>query len=113
MSLTGLKVPRKTFINDMISGLVMAAVTVPGALANGLLAGVNPVYGVYSVIAGTAVAALLAEKIRYAEIPRIIEESLAASPGGEISSLEEALTVDQLARKTAAGLIDRLDSGRP
>jgi SulP family sulfate permease len=53
MRLTGLKVPRKTFANDLVSGLVMSVVTVPGALANGLLAGVNPVYGVYSVIAGT------------------------------------------------------------
>jgi len=63
MSITGLKVPRKTFINDLVSGLVMAAVTVPGALANGLLAGINPVYGVYSVIAGTSVAALFTSSV--------------------------------------------------
>ena len=81
------------------------------ALAAGRAGGAAPI--VLNAANETAVAALLAEKIRYAEIPRIIEESLAASPGGEISSLEEALTVDQLARKTAAGLIDRLDSGRP
>lgn len=54
----GLKVPRKTFINDLISGLVMAVVTIPGAVANGILAGVNPVFGLYSMIAGTTVAAL-------------------------------------------------------
>ena len=41
MNLSGLKVTRKTFINDMISGLVMAIVTVPGALAAGQLAGVK------------------------------------------------------------------------
>ena len=63
MSLAGLKVPRKTFINDLVSGLVMSVVTVPGALANGLLAGVNPVYGVYSVIAGTSVAALFTSSV--------------------------------------------------
>jgi SulP family sulfate permease len=63
MSLAGLKVPRKTLINDLVSGLVMSVVTVPGALANGLLAGVNPVYGVYSVIAGTSVAALFTSSV--------------------------------------------------
>lgn len=56
MSATGLRVPRKTVINDMVAGVIMSVATVPGALANGLLAGVNPVYGVYSVIAGTSVA---------------------------------------------------------
>jgi SulP family sulfate permease len=63
MNLSGLKVPRKTFINDMISGLVMAIVTVPGALAAGQLAGVNPIYAVYSVIAGTPVAALFTSSV--------------------------------------------------
>jgi SulP family sulfate permease len=63
MSLNGLRVPRKTVINDMVSGLVMAVVTVPGALAGGLLAGVNPIYGVYSVIAGTPVAALFTSSV--------------------------------------------------
>jgi SulP family sulfate permease len=47
----------------MVSGLVMAIVTVPGALAAGLLAGVNPIYGVYSVIAGTPVAALFTSSV--------------------------------------------------
>jgi SulP family sulfate permease len=63
MRLTRLKVPRKTLANDLVSGLVMSVVTVPGALANGLLAGVNPVYGVYSVIAGTSVAALFTSSV--------------------------------------------------
>ena len=62
-NLNGLKVPRKTFISDMVSGLVMAIVTVPGALAGGMLAGVNPVYGVYSVIAGTPIAALFTSSV--------------------------------------------------
>jgi len=59
----GLRVPRKTLISDLIAGLVMATATVPGALANGVLAGVNPVYGVYSVIAGTTVAALFTSSV--------------------------------------------------
>ena len=63
MGMNGLRVPRKTLVGDLISGLVMSVATVPGALANGLLAGVNPVYGVYSVIAGTAVAALFTSSV--------------------------------------------------
>jgi len=63
MTETGLKVPRKIMINDLVSGLVMAVVNIPGALANGLLAGVNPVYGLYSMIAGTTVAALFTSSV--------------------------------------------------
>ena len=58
-----LKVPRKTFISDAVSGLIMAIVTIPGALANGQLAGVNPVHGIYSVIAGTSMAALFTSSV--------------------------------------------------
>ena len=56
--MNGLKVPRKTMFGDLIAGLVMALVSIPGGLANGLLAGVNPLYGLFSMIAGTSVAAL-------------------------------------------------------
>jgi SulP family sulfate permease len=50
-------------LNDLVSGLVMAVVNIPGALANGLLAGVNPVYGLYSMVAGTTVAALFTSSV--------------------------------------------------
>ena len=56
--ITRLKTPRKTILSDFIAAGVMAAATVPGSLANGLLAGVNPIYGLYSTIAGTTVAAV-------------------------------------------------------
>lgn len=58
-----LKVPRKILINDLIAGLVMAVVTVPGAVANGILAGVNPVFGLYSMIVGTTVAAVFTSSV--------------------------------------------------
>ena len=63
MKLAGFKVPRKILINDLISGLVMAVVSIPGGLANGLLAGINPVYGLYSMMAGTTVAALFTSSV--------------------------------------------------
>jgi len=58
-----LKVPRKIFIGDMIAGLVMAIIQVPGAVANGVLAGVNPIFGLYSMIAGTTVAAIFTSSV--------------------------------------------------
>jgi MFS superfamily sulfate permease-like transporter len=36
---TGLRVPREVLTKDLVAGLVMSIVNVPGALANGLLAG--------------------------------------------------------------------------
>ena len=63
MSSTGLKVPRKTLISDLVSGLVMAVVSIPGGLANGLLAGINPIFGLHSMMAGTTVAALFTSSV--------------------------------------------------
>jgi SulP family sulfate permease len=63
MALTGLKVPRKTLFSELVTGLVMAVITVPGSIANGVLAGVNPVFGLYSTIAGTTIAALFTSSV--------------------------------------------------
>jgi len=61
--MNGLKVPRKTIFGDLIAGLVMALVSIPGGLANGLLAGVNPLFGLFSMIAGTSVAAVFTSSV--------------------------------------------------
>ena len=61
--LTGIKVSPKTLLNDLRAGLQMAVVNVPGGLANGVLAGVNPVYGLYSMIAGTTAAAVFTSSV--------------------------------------------------
>ena len=61
--MNGLKIPRKTLISDLVSGLIMALVSIPGGLANGLLAGVNPIFGLYSMIAGTTVAAMFTSSV--------------------------------------------------
>jgi SulP family sulfate permease len=61
--ITRLKTSRKTVVNDLIAAVVMAAATVPGSLANGVLAGVNPVFGLYSTIAGTTVAAVFTSSV--------------------------------------------------
>ncbi|UCC54262.1 MAG: SulP family inorganic anion transporter, partial [Anaerolineaceae bacterium] len=63
LATTGLRVPRPIFISDLIAGLVNAVVTIPGGIANGVLAGVNPVYGLYSIMLGTPIAALFTSSV--------------------------------------------------
>ncbi len=46
-------------ISDASAGLIVALVTIPDALASGVLAGVDPIYGLYGVMAGTLIAAIL------------------------------------------------------
>ncbi len=63
LTTTGLHVPRAIFISDLIAGLVNAIVSIPGGIANGVLAGVNPVYGLYSMMVGTPIAALFTSSV--------------------------------------------------
>ncbi len=63
LTTTGLRVPRAILISDLIAGLVNAIVSIPGGIANGVLAGVNPVYGLYSMMVGTPIAALFTSSV--------------------------------------------------
>lgn len=49
---------RKTLSADLVAGLSDGVAEIPGAMASGVLAGVNPVYGLYGVMIGTPIAAL-------------------------------------------------------
>jgi len=44
--------------SDLTAGLTTALVTIPDGLASAVLAGLNPVYGLYALMVGTPVAAL-------------------------------------------------------
>lgn len=95
----GFRVSRQTFTSDLISGLIMALVNIPGALGNGLLAGVNPVYGLYSMIAGTTVAALFTSSV----IMNVDSTSATAiATGEEMAGLSPA---DQLAALVVLGIL--------
>ena len=63
MSLTQLKIPRKALLRDLTAGLVMSIITVPGSIANGVLGGVNPIFGLYSTIVGTTVGAFFTSSV--------------------------------------------------
>ena len=49
---------RSTLKDDAVAGLVLGVESVPDGLAGGLLAGVNPVYGLYAYMTGTITGAL-------------------------------------------------------
>ena len=49
---------RDTLKDDAVSGLVLGVESVPDSLASGLLAGVNPVFGLYGAMWGTFTGAL-------------------------------------------------------
>jgi len=49
---------RKTIKQDAVAGLALGVVSVPDGLAGGLLAGVNPVFGLYGYMMGTLTGAL-------------------------------------------------------
>lgn len=54
------KAGRSHLVSDLIAGVTTALVTIPDAMASAILAGVNPLNGLYALMVGTPVAALLA-----------------------------------------------------
>ncbi len=58
MSPSSLKWSRKTLGPDLMSGLTVALVSIPEGMAYAMVAGVNPVYGLYTGMTTTIVASL-------------------------------------------------------
>jgi len=54
-----------------------------------------------------AVAAFLEEHIGFEDIPRIIEETMAATPAGHLESIQKVLTLDTEARLLAAEMVKK------
>ena len=48
----------KNLVSDLTAGTTSALVTIPDGLASAILAGVNPVHGLYGLMVGTPIAAL-------------------------------------------------------
>jgi len=99
MPLSGLRVSKQTVIRSVVAGLVMAVVGIPGGIANGLLAGVNPIYGVYSMIAGTTVAALFTSSV----IMNV--DSTGATALATFDALGDAAPEDQLGQLVVLSLL--------
>jgi SulP family sulfate permease len=58
MKFSSLKFNPKNIIPDLTAGTTTALVTIPDGLASAILAGVNPVHGLYGLMVGTPIAAL-------------------------------------------------------
>src|SRR5512139_3714699 len=56
--MTDSKNKKSTITSDMIAGLTASIPSIPDAMASGVLAGVSPVNGLYSLMIGTPIAAL-------------------------------------------------------
>ncbi|MCA0331716.1 MAG: STAS domain-containing protein [Actinobacteria bacterium] len=54
---------RRTLPQDVRAGLTLGVESVPDGLASGLLAGVNPAYGLYAYLVGTAAGALATSSV--------------------------------------------------
>jgi sulfate permease, SulP family len=54
---------RQTAASDLRAGLTLGVQSVPDGLATGLLAGVNPAYGLYAYLVGTAAGALATSSV--------------------------------------------------
>jgi SulP family sulfate permease len=94
-----LRVSRQDFISDIMTGLFMSLISIPGSLGNGLLAGVNPVYGIYSTIVGTTVAAIFTSSV-FMNVDSTGATAIAT--GEEVAGLSQA---DQLAYIVVLGIL--------
>jgi SulP family sulfate permease len=54
---------RDTVVDDVRAGLTLGVESVPDGLASGLLAGVNPAFGLYAYLVGTAAGALATSSV--------------------------------------------------
>lgn len=54
---------RRLVVSDLVAGLTFAVVSVPQAMAHALLATVNPVFGIYSLIVAVPVGALFSSSV--------------------------------------------------
>jgi SulP family sulfate permease len=49
----------KNLVSDLVAGSITGVANIPDAMASAILAGANPIYGLYAVMVGTPVGALL------------------------------------------------------
>jgi SulP family sulfate permease len=53
-----LSLSKKTLGSDLVAGIVNAVTSIPDALGSAVLAGLNPIHGLYAIMVGTPVGAL-------------------------------------------------------
>jgi SulP family sulfate permease len=56
--LQGLKLSRDSLVADLLAGVVNAVTSIPDALGSAVLAGLNPIHGLYAIVVGTPAGAM-------------------------------------------------------
>ena len=72
---------------DILAGFVNAITNIPDSMANAVLAGVNPIHGLYALLAGTPVAALTTSS---SFLTVVVTAAMALAVGDALSGIAQA-----------------------
>ena len=87
VSLPRVNLDRRHLVSDIIAGATFAAVNIPQSLGHGQIAGVNPVFGLYTLMFAMPVAAIFTSSVfmnvsTTSALAVATQSTLAAFPGG-------------------------------
>ena len=84
----------KNLTSDLIAGTTTALVTIPDGLASAILAGVNPVHGLYGLMVGTPIAALtLSSQFMYVANTGAIAVAVGDALGGYLGTEQQVIAL--------------------
>jgi SulP family sulfate permease len=82
------KINKATLSSDLVAGLTFALVNIPQAMAHAILAAVNPVFGLYTLMLATPIGALFTSST-FMNVST--SSALAVAAGDTMSGLERLL----------------------
>ena len=93
-----LKISQATVGSDLLAGLVVAVTSIPDAMASAMLAGLNPIQGLYAIMLGTPAGALATSSAFMtvavtSAMALAVGDSLAGYSGDEILDALIVLTI--------------------
>jgi SulP family sulfate permease len=89
---------RETLPSDLLAGFVVAVTSIPDAMASAILAGLNPIQGLYAIMVGTPVGALATGSVFMtvavtSAMALAVGDSLAGYSGDELLTAVITLTI--------------------
>ena len=89
---SGLKPNPQTLSRDIVAGLVAAIAAIPDGMASAVLAGVNPVAGLYNLMVGTPIASLFTSSVYMAVINTSAMALVVRTAIGDISDPDQQIS---------------------
>ena len=84
----------RNLVSDLTAGTTSALVTIPDGLASAILAGVNPVHGLYGLMVGTPIAALtLSSQFMYVANTGAIAVAVGDALGGYLGTQKQVIAL--------------------